>query len=188
MISIVSGTNRINSYTLRLAHYYQENLLNQGIESQIIDLTQLPEDFIFSSLYKSNQNQTKGFLEFQTKIDNSDKLIFIIPEYNGSYPGVLKSFIDGLRYPDSLDGKVVAITGISASIQGGTLALSHFSDVLHYLNAIILPIQPKIGQISKELMDGKIQSDKINILIKNQIMQLLNFKTDVTLSQYINLK
>ena len=46
MITIISGTNRNNSNSLRVAKYYQKRLLVNGVESQILPLTELPINII----------------------------------------------------------------------------------------------------------------------------------------------
>ena len=38
-------------------------------------------------------------------MSQSEKFVFIVPEYNGSFPGVLKTFIDGLAFPDTFEQK-----------------------------------------------------------------------------------
>ena len=50
MITIISCTNRKASKSLSVAQYYKELLDSKGVESQIVDLNLLPEDFAFSAL------------------------------------------------------------------------------------------------------------------------------------------
>ena len=67
------------------------------------------------------------------------KLVIIVPEYNASFPGVLKAFIDGLTYPGGIQGKKAALVGLSGGGQGGLLAMTHLTDVLMYLGTTVLP-------------------------------------------------
>src|SRR5689334_1028536 len=99
MITIVVGTNRKNSLSRKIALYYQEILQHHQAESYILDLSGLPADFAFSALYE-NFNKNEAFNVFKQHIEHADKLVFIVPEYNNSFPGVLKAFIDGMKYPD----------------------------------------------------------------------------------------
>src|SRR5688572_1002710 len=100
MFTIISSTNRPNSTSIKIARYYQNLLKTKGVESTVLDLSEIPQDFVFSALY-DNLGKNSKFNEFTTTINKSEKFVFIVPEYNGSYPGVLKAFIDGLEFPGS---------------------------------------------------------------------------------------
>jgi chromate reductase len=66
MISIIIGTNRLNSKSKEVAYFYQELLNNLKVESQIVDLSLLPNDFAFSALYE-NAGKNTLFNEFIEK-------------------------------------------------------------------------------------------------------------------------
>ena len=51
MIGIVSGTNRREALSPKIAEYYKQLLDSEGAATEIIDLRDLPEDFAFSALY-----------------------------------------------------------------------------------------------------------------------------------------
>ena len=174
MITIISGTNRIDSVSSQISLYYQQILKSKGFESQILDLAALPVDFVYSALYE-NTGQNSEFNTFQQAIDNSERFVFIIPEYNNSFPGVLKAFIDGLRYPSSFEKKVGALVGISSGTQGGGLALSHFTDILHYLGMYVVPLKPKLSRIEKNFMDNRLSNPLYIELLEKQADQLINF-------------
>lgn len=174
MITIISGTNRLDSVSSQIALYYQQILRNKGVEAQILDLATLPQDFIYSALYE-NTGQNTEFNTFQEVIDATERFVFIIPEYNNSFPGVLKAFIDGLRYPSSFDGKKGALVGISSGAQGAGLALSHFTDILHYLGMNVIPLKPKLSRIEKNFMDNQLSNSLYKELLQKQADQLLSF-------------
>jgi chromate reductase, NAD(P)H dehydrogenase (quinone) len=178
MISIIVGTNRKNSLSSKIALYYQ-NLLNESfvegeIQYQIIDLADLPEDFAFSALY-ANTGKNEEFNELRNKVLASEKLVFIVPEYNGSFAGVLKTFIDGFPYPNGFLDKKIALVGLSAGIQGGVLALSHLTDIFSYLNANVLGMKVKLMQIDKNYKDAQITNDLYNELLRQQVEKFLAF-------------
>lgn len=174
MISIISATNRPNSRSIRIAEYYQKLLTSKGVESVIIDLAQLPEDFVFSALYH-NVRKNEAFNSFIEQINKSEKFVFIVPEYNGSFPGVLKAFIDGLDFPASFKNKKAALVGISSGIMAGALALSHLTDILNYLGLHILAIKPRLPRIQHLLVDGKINDTFLETLMNEQAESLIAF-------------
>ncbi|WP_028297263.1 NADPH-dependent FMN reductase [Olivibacter sitiensis] len=151
MITIIAGTNRPNSNSLKVARYYQKKLEEKQIGSEILSLEQLPHDFLFSDLYGK---RSEAFLPIQERITATEKFLFIIPEYNGSFPGVLKALIDGCSFPDSFFGKKAALVGISSGKYGNIRGVDHFTGVCHYLQLHVLPLKLHISYISKEFNEN----------------------------------
>jgi chromate reductase, NAD(P)H dehydrogenase (quinone) len=146
MISIISSTNRKNSNSIKVAKTCQNIFNNNAIESDILSLENLPEDFIFNNSFG---NSTPDYLELTTKyMSHSQKFIFIIPEYNGSYPGVLKAFIDSLDHL-SMAGKKACLIGLSSGHAGALRALDHITCVLHHLKIEVYSNKPKLSGIDK---------------------------------------
>ena len=173
-IGIIIGTNRKDSLSKAVANYYKKILINQGAEPQLIDLSQLPEDFAFSALYQ-NSGHNQEFNEFQLLIDGIEKFVFIVPEYNGSFPGVLKTFFDGLRYPDTFDDKKAALLGISAGVLGNAVGLGHLNDILSYMGANVLGLRVKLGLVNSHFKDDEFTLPVYREFIEKQAKQLLNF-------------
>ncbi len=156
MIVVVAGTNRQDAKTLVLASLYVNELKNRGEEVELLRLDALPPDFIFTALYE-NGGKNADFNLFSEKMLAAEKFVFIMPEYNGSFPGILKAFLDGLSYPSPLKGKKVLLAALSSGVMGGALALSHFTDIMHYLGAFVLPAKLRLAEVHKHLSDeGKL--------------------------------
>jgi len=84
-ITIIIGTNRPESVSGKLALQYAEMLKKNSISIEIIDLNKLSETFMFSELYG---NRSESFSQLvQSKISEVQKFLFVIPEYNGGFPG-----------------------------------------------------------------------------------------------------
>lgn len=149
MITIIASTNRANSYSLQTARYYQKMIKQSGQESSIMSLDLLPEDIIHADMY--DKQKPASFEPFQTIITKTDKFLFVIPEYNGSFPGILKVMIDTCRFPESFFGKKAALVGISTGKYGNIRGLDHFTGICHYLNISLLPLKIHIPYIHKEL-------------------------------------
>lgn len=171
MITIVVGTNRKNSVSRKIAEYYQTLL---GVESQIVDLADVPDGFISDALYENN-GQNQVFNAMRDKVQSADKLVFVVPEYNGSFPGVLKAFIDGLKYPEGVKNKKAAMIGVSSGVQGGVFAMSHLTDIFNYLGMHVLALKPKLAGIEKHFDGEKITNDFYNQLLTNQVEMLKTF-------------
>ena len=173
MITIIASTNRQSSNTLKLANYYH-NVLNQsGISSEIISLTELPENFINSDLYGK---RSEAFKPIQEKVSVSSKFLFVVPEYNGSFPGILKTFIDGCTFPESFYGKKAALTGLSSGKYGNIRGIEHFTGICHYIHLHVMPLRLHIPAINKEFdQDGNLFKDDTLRFVNQQIEQLVAF-------------
>ncbi|MCS6968577.1 MAG: NAD(P)H-dependent oxidoreductase [Cytophagales bacterium] len=174
MIAIISGTNRTGSLTGHIAQLYRKLLEEKKVNTIVLDLAQLPHDFAFSALYE-NGGKNPNFVAFYQQAIEAEKLVFIIPEYNGSFPGVLKTFLDGMPYPNPWRNRKAALVGLSSGPQGGAPALSHFTDVLHYLGIHVLAHRVKMPFIEKNLNGNQLQNENYLRQLNNQINSLLAF-------------
>lgn len=175
MITIVSGTNRNNSLTHKISLLYQQLLESLACESILLDLKQLPKDFVFSALYEHTGNN-EAFNPFRDQMNTARKYVFIVPEYNNSFPGVLKAFIDAMDYPDTFLNKKCALVGLSAGIQGAGIALSHLTDIFHYCGMHVLAQKPKLAQIHKHLDEhGQLTNEQYLDLLRKQAQALIDF-------------
>ncbi len=173
-ITIICGTNRVDSVSYQISVIYQQLLSKLGSKAEIIDLTDLPNDFAFTALYEK-AGKNKEFNHFRELMSQSDKFIFVVPEYNGSFPGILKTFIDGLEYPGAFKNKKSALVGISSGIQGAGLALSHLTDIFHYCGMEVLSLKPKLSHIEKNFNGKEITNPLYQQLIEEQVEKVIKF-------------
>ena len=150
MITIISSTNRPGSSTLKVAKYYQQQLQAKGAEAGLLSLEQLPANLLQTDLYG---NRSPEFEVIQDIITQTDKFLFIIPEYNGSYPGVLKVFVDACTFPESFYEKKAALVGISSGKYGNIRGIDHFTGVCHYVHLNVMSLKLHIASINKEFDD-----------------------------------
>jgi chromate reductase len=171
MITIISGTNRPGSNTLKVAKYYQDILAKKGENANLFSLEELPENMIVSDLYGKRSAEFENIQQLMTA---TTKFVFIIPEYNGSFPGVLKVFIDACTFPDSFYDKKACLIGISSGKYGNIRGIDHFGGVCSYLHLHVLPLRLHIPAIKTELNEEnafykedtlKFTNDQIDKLI-----------------------
>ena len=158
----------------KIAEYYQKILSQYDTASVILDLIHLPHDFTVSAMYE-NSGKNEAFNSLKELLEKTDKFVFIVPEYNGSYPGVLKAFIDGLPYPNSFSNKKAALVGLSSNMQGAALALSHLNDVFSYLGMNTLALRVKLAHIRSHYNDSVISNVLYKELLEMQAEQIIRF-------------
>ncbi|SMO33380.1 NADPH-dependent FMN reductase [Solitalea koreensis] len=164
MTTIVSSTNRNDSNSLVLAKYYQKLLAEKGLEANILCLTQLPEMLISSDLYGKRSPQ---FQKIQDVVTATQKFLFIIPEYNGSFPGILKLFIDCCKFPESFKDKKAALVGISDGKYGNIRGIEHFTGICHYIGLQVMSTKLHIPAIGKDLDENGNPTDESTIKFVN---------------------
>lgn len=157
MITIFSGTNRPDSNTLAVATQYGSLLTALGLENQLLDLQQLPHDFAFADLY--GKRSPKMEIIVKQYIENVEKFVFVAPEYNGSFPGVLKTLIDGM-HPRLFRDKKAALIGISSGHAGNLRGLEHLTGILHYLKVHVHYNKLKLSDIDNLMHEGKVEHEK----------------------------
>jgi chromate reductase len=173
MITIISATNRPGSSTLKLSQYYQKKLHEGGAEAGILSLSQLPANLIETDLYGK---RSEAFQPIQDIVDATDKFIFIIPEYNGSFPGVLKVFIDACSFPGSFYDKKAALVGLSSGKYGNIRGIDHFTGVCHYLHLQVMPLKLHIPLIKEEFNADKDLFKEDTLRFTNeQIEKFINY-------------
>ena len=174
MVNIICSTNRADAVSKHIADIYKQLLNDNGQEAEVINLQGLPHDFAFSALY-SNSGKNEKFNVYREKMVNAEKFVFVVPEYNGSFPGVLKTFIDGLIYPKTFTGKKCALVGLSSGIQGAGLALSHLTDIFNYCGMHVLARKVKMAQIEKAMDNDVLSDEKYIEQLNKQSREFLAF-------------
>ncbi len=170
---IISGTNRKHSNSIKVAKFYQKELSKRGEEFDILSLEDLPENIIVTDLYG---RRSEAFAEIQQKVSEAKKFVFIIPEYNGSYPGVLKIFIDACSFPASFFHKKAALVGVSTGKYGNIRGVDHFTGVCNYMRMHVLPLKIHIPLIQNELNNEQEFHDPISLkFIMEQIEEIVRF-------------
>lgn len=173
MILIISGTNRNNSNSFKLSKYYQKTLIEKGEVAEIIDLSALPENFIASDMYGKRSVE---FQKTQDLVMQANKFLFVVPEYNGSFPGILKLFIDGCKFPESFSDKKVALVGLSSGKYGNIRGIEHLTGVCNYINLNVLPLKIHIPAIHAELNEaGEIFKEDTLKFTQEQIDRFIKF-------------
>lgn len=130
-ILIISGSVRTGRKSHNVAVELQRRFILQGhMDTYVLDLAEYNLPVLEEKYQADNTATPQGIIEIQELLDSADAMVFLSPEYHGSYSGALKNAIDYfwkefMRKPIG----VVAVAsgrfgGINASIQMQQLVLS----------------------------------------------------------------
>jgi len=164
MITIISGTNRKNSYTNKIAREYRSILQQKGIEAGILSLEDL--DLLH---YGGEMERIE-----QEVLIPTTHFIIISPEYNGSFPGVLKLLIDNSRFRETWFHKKALLTGVATGRAGNLRGMDHLADVLNYIKITVHPNKLPISVVNSIVDgDGKIIDENTLKAIQQQLDEFI---------------
>ena len=90
----------------------------------------------------------------------ADALVIVSPEYNHSFPGLLKHMLDG--YLKEYIHKAVGVVGVSAGPFGGARGIQDLLPVLRELGLVTIFWDVNIGNVSKVFDDsGRLLDDAV---------------------------
>jgi len=165
MYLIISGTNRRDSFTLRIAELYQSILGKKKIEAPIFSL-------VGQELLERNAAVVQ--LENQWLLP-ADKYIFISPEYNGSFPGVLKCLFDVSDVNRVWKGKKALLTGVSTGRAGNLRGMDHLTGVLHYVGTVVHPNKLPISIVDTLFNEEGMAHQETLRAINRQLDEFISF-------------
>ncbi|GLB47630.1 FMN reductase [Philodulcilactobacillus myokoensis] len=180
-INIILGSSRKTSLGKNLLNYLKLNQQKYEKEDQInlnfIEIGEYHLPFFYEAV-PPMQNKNRSLPERQQKwlddMQKADGYVFLTPEYNHSFPAVLKNAIDYLA--DQISGKVVQTITYANNSRGGQFGGIELNAVLFRLNAFIIPQNVAIGNVQDNfnqngsILDGAksgdYYQDKLNQTIK----------------------
>jgi chromate reductase len=165
-VSIIVGSLRKDSSNRKLGLKVKEILENKfQAEAEILEVGGLP---IFNEDLEANFPDSVS--ELKKKIESSDRIIFITPEYNRSLPAALKNAIDWISRPNgknSFSGKKVLCMGVSSGRLGTVSAQHDLKKILIYLSCQV------VGQPEIYVGEYKIEDEKVLALVEKGLQVLL---------------
>ena len=107
---------------------------------------------------------------------SADGLILVSPEYNGGLPGVLKYFIDMLKFPESFEQRPVCFVGLGAGMWGALRPVEQLQMIFGYRNAFLYPERiflPKVNDLLDE--QGRFTDPEIRERLQEQATGFVSF-------------
>lgn len=164
MITIISGSNRAGSNSLKIAKAYLASLTQKNIAAQLLSLEE-------HEVFTRNENFVNVEAQF---LLTAEKFIFVIPEYNGSYSGIVKMLIDNSDVAKCWPNKKALLTGVSSGRAGNLRGMEHFTGSLMHLKLHVHPNRLPISIVHTLIGENGILSDEATIkLIETQIEEFL---------------
>ncbi|MBK9400753.1 MAG: NAD(P)H-dependent oxidoreductase [Bacteroidetes bacterium] len=174
MITIIAGTNRPGSLSLKFATIYKELLEKRTTEVRLLSLADIPELVFLSGIYEHHlkSNELKQLQE--EYFISAQKFVFILPEYNGSLPGILKLLIDSLDPKISFKGKKASLVGVANGRAGNLRGLDHLSSILMHMQVNVLPYLLPVSKVQAEFEENSLKEATLKV-VEDHIHKTLEF-------------
>lgn len=167
MITVISGTSRNDSNTLRVAILYQK-MLEASMQEEV-SLLSLEDVNVWE------RSIELGLIEHHLLIP-SDRFVFVMPEYNGSFPGILKTMLDNTDIKACWWGKKALLTGLADGRAGNFRGLEHMTGILQYLHMHVYWDKLPLSRINEEMDEtGGFARPATKAAIETQLAGFLNF-------------
>ena len=164
-VAVIVGSLRKESFTRKVANA----LAKLAPDTLKLNLVTLNDISFFNQDLEAAP--PADWLAFREKLQKSDGIVFVTPEYNRSIPGVLKNAIDVGSRPygkSSFNGKPTGIVSNSPGPLGGVSAAKHLQNILPGIAGPIMQ-QPEIylngvgdafddkGELTKDSLRGVLK-------------------------------
>lgn len=166
MITIISGSSREDNNTKKVALEYQRLLKNKNIDTNLLALDDTPMLERDDHFIKTENELLKP----------AESFIIIMPEYNGSYPGILKLMIDNTDVAKVWWYKKVLLTGVSTGRAGNLRGMEHLTGSLLHMKMIVHHNRLPISLVNKLMNEeGKFIDNATLKAIDMQLEEFLEF-------------
>lgn len=149
-IVIISGSVREGRKSHRASLFLQNQLNNiDGTQSRIIDLAAQAVPQLEHRLAE-HPAPPAWLAQAGQWLDEADIILFVSPEYNGSYTSALKALVD--HFPKSTyEKKPIGVVTVSAGAMGGMRAAQQLQQLVLALWAFPVPQMLLVGKIGEQL-------------------------------------
>ncbi len=172
-LKIISCTDRPNSNALKVSNYVKTLYRQKGINAEVINLEDFPLGKVIGGKYGKEIPEVEAFRD---PIINADGLVFVIPEYNGSFPGILKMLVDYLPFPGAFTKMPMAFIGESTGAFGGLRAVEQFQMIANYRNALQFPERVFIARVHNEFDEAEgLKNEFTQGLLESQVENFADF-------------
>ncbi|HQV77485.1 MAG TPA: NAD(P)H-dependent oxidoreductase [Chitinophagales bacterium] len=174
MLTIFHATARPNSYSRKIADLYSNLLTQKEIEHRLFTLESV-KDSIFNHTYQDEKTIQQVEIE-DTILAPTTKFIFVVPEYNGSFPGMFKAFIDATDLKKCFFNKKACLVGVAEGRAGNLRGMEHLTNIFNHIKMNVLHLKIPISQVSHHFDEnGNFTNTEILKLCDAQINSFLEF-------------
>ncbi len=150
-IPVILGTTRKGRASVHVARFMMGQIQKyEGVTTELIDIADLP-------LPVDDAGEAIKDGGFSAQMNAADALVLIAPEYNHSFPGLLKHILDSCL--KEYIHKAVGIVGVSAGPFGGTRVVQSLLPVMRELGLVTIFWDVNFSSIGKVFDESGVLLD-----------------------------
>src|SRR5438309_6982256 len=162
-IPVILGTARQGRKSEHAARFvFEQTKKRSGVETEFIDVRTLP-------MRLDDAGEQMKDVKFSATVERCDALIIVTPEYNHSFPGLLKHALD-MNLKEYIH-KAVGICGVSAGPFGGARVIETLLPVMRELGLVTIFEDVNFGSV------GKLFDKQGKLLDQNFVRRVHGFLT-----------
>jgi len=159
-ILIISGSVRTGRKSHDAAIELQRRFIAYGLpDTHLLDLAvyNLP---VLEEKFLEGKNMPSGLAEIKQKLDTADAMVFLSPEYHGSYSGALKNALD--YFWKEFQHKPIGVVAVASGRYGGINASTEMQLLILSLGAFPMPYKLLIPMVQNAFDEkGKITDEAL---------------------------
>jgi len=160
-ILIISGSVRTGRKSHDVAVELQRRFILHGlVDTDVLDLAiyNLP---VLEEKFLEGKNMPTGLSEIKIRLDNADAMVFLSPEYHGSYSGALKNAVD--YFWKEFMRKPIGVVAVASGRFGGINASTEMQQLILSLGAFPMPYKLLIPMVQNAFDEkGKITDEALS--------------------------
>ncbi|ROZ66187.1 NADPH-dependent FMN reductase [Ramlibacter sp. WS9] len=180
---VFAGSTRLNSWNRKLAHVVADMARTSGAEVTHIELADFDVPMYNADL--EARGTPPDVMKLKQLTYEHPAWIICTPEYNASYPALLKNTIDWISSPVKGDpvwnddfrssrGKVVGVLSASPGALGGLRSQSHLVPLLLNIHCWVAPTNYALGRAADAFdAQGQLVADAAKAKVKAVIDEVL---------------
>ena len=162
-VLVFAGSTRTDSLNKKLARATAEALERTGVEVTFADLRDYPMP-IYDGDLEAAEGLPPRAKAFKELLRSHDAFVIASPEYNGSFPALVKNVIDWASRPEPGEkslavfrGKTAALVSASPGPGGGQRGLRHLRELLEMIGVTVIAAQVTVPRAGEALdADGRL--------------------------------
>jgi NAD(P)H-dependent FMN reductase len=164
-IPLILGTARQGRESEHAARFvFERTKARAGVETEFIDIRTVP-------MKLDDAGEQMKDPKFAATIERCDGLIIVTPEYNHSFPGLLKHALD-MCLKEYIH-KAVGICGVSAGPMGGSRVIENLLPVMRELGLVTIFEDVNFGKI------GMLFDERGNLIDESFIRRVDTFLNEL---------
>ncbi|MCG6149538.1 NAD(P)H-dependent oxidoreductase [Leptospira levettii] len=192
-ITLVSGSHRKNSQSLKVTNYLASILKDKGIEIHILDLGTSPLPIWEPGMWEKDSEIKKFWNEYNQGLSESDAFVFITPEYAGMASPAMKNFFLYLSGGDisHKPGLIITVSsGMGGSYPNAELRMSSYKNTrIVYIpdHIIVRHVETLLNSDTPESKEDTYIRGRLNYVL-NVLVEYAKAFTSIRSSGVIDIK